>query len=106
VSYEGDVAAPYTEGSGAGLSDSGSSSQDYRGISRQPNGADSNRNNVDFARACITPGAANTTIESGCTMTGPVLEIFEIQGSGESSPYDGQTLGSNDNVVTVVGVDT
>ena len=105
VSYEGDVAAPYTEGSGAGLSDSGSSGQDYRGISRLPNGGDSNRNNVDFARSCITPGSSNTTIERGCTMTGPVLEIFEIQGSGESSPYDGQTLGSNDNVVTAVGID-
>ena len=105
VSYEGDVVAPYTEGSGVGLSDSGSSGQDFRGISRQPNGGDSNRNNADFARACITPGAANTSIESGCTMTGPVLEIFEIQGSGASTPYDGQTLGSNDNVVTVVGID-
>lgn len=105
VSYEGDVAAPYAEGSGAGLSDSGSSSQDYRGISRLPNGGDSNRNNVDFARSCITPGASNTTIESGCTMTGPVLEIFEIQGSGESTPYDGQTLSSNGNVVTAVGID-
>ena len=105
VSYEGDVAAPYTEGSGSGLSDSGSSGQDYRGISRLPNGFDSNRNNVDFARSCITPGASNTTIERGCTMTGPVLEIFEIQGSGESSPYDGQSLGSNGNVVTAVGID-
>ena len=105
VSYEGDVATPYTEGSGVGLSDSGSSGQNYKGISRQPNGADSNRNNVDFVRACITPGAANTSIESGCSMTGPVLEIFEIQGSGASTPYDGQTLGSNDNVVTAVGID-
>jgi len=105
VSYEGDVAAPYTEGSGAGLSDSGSSGQDFRGISRLPNGGDSNRNNADFARSCITPGTSNTTINSGCSMNGPVLEIFEIQGSGEATPYDGETLGSNDNVVTVVGVD-
>jgi hypothetical protein len=103
VSYEGDTGAPYTEGSGAGLFDSGSGGQDFKGISRLPDGRDSNRNNVDLAASCVTPGVANTSIANGCTLTGPVLEIFEIQGNGDASPFAGQSLGSNNNVVTAVG---
>jgi predicted extracellular nuclease len=105
VSYEGDTGAPYTEGSGAGLVDSGSTGQDFKGISRLPDGRDSNRNNLDLAASCITPGAANTSIVTGCTLTGPVLEIFEIQGSGDASPFAGGSLGSDNNVVTAVGPD-
>lgn len=105
VSYEGDTVAPYTEGSGAGLFDSGSSGQDFKGISRLPDGRDSNRNNVDLAASCVTPGLANTSIANGCTLTGPVLEIFEIQGNGDASPFAGESLGSNNNVVTAVGPD-
>jgi len=105
VSYEGDAGAPYTEGSGSGLFDSGSSGQDFKGISRLPDGRDSNQNNVDLAASCVTPGLANTSIANGCTLNGPVLEIFEIQGNGDASPFAGETLGSNDNVVTAVGPD-
>ena len=105
VSYEGDTVAPYTEGSGVGLADSGSSGQDFKGISRLPDGRDSNWNNVDLAASCVTPGLANTSIATGCTLTGPVLEIFEIQGNGDASPFAGQSLGSNNNVVTAVGPD-
>ena len=103
VSYEGDTAAPYTEGSGIGLSDSGSSGQDFKGISRFPNGADSNQNNVDLAFACITPGFANTSLADDCSPSGPLLEIFEIQGSGSTSPFNGQGVASHDNIVTAVG---
>jgi hypothetical protein len=63
VSYEGDTGAPYTEGSGAGLSDDGLVSGS--GISRIPDGADTNMNNVDLSPRCITPGAANTTDTCG-----------------------------------------
>ncbi|MBT8062337.1 MAG: lamin tail domain-containing protein [Gammaproteobacteria bacterium] len=105
VSYEGDTAAPYTEGSGAGLSDSGSSGQDHKGISRFPNGTDTNQNNADLSFACITPGIANTSLDSGCSPNGPVREIFEIQGSGSASPFDGQGVATEDNVVTAVGTD-
>jgi len=105
VSYEGDTGAPYTEGSGAGLFDSGSSGQDFKGISRLPDGRDSNRNNVDLAASCVTPGMANTSIANGCTLTGPALEIFEIQGNSDASPFENQSLGSNNNVVTAVGPD-
>jgi predicted extracellular nuclease len=105
VSYEGDVAAPYTEGSGAGLSDSGSSSQGNKSISRFPNGMDTDQNNADLTRVCITPGVGNTSLTTGCTATGPLLEIFEIQGNGSTSPYAGQGIATSDNTVTVVGVD-
>lgn len=103
VSYEGDTVAPYTEGSGTGLSDTGGS--DFVGISRLPNGRDTNQNNVDLAPACTTPGAANTSIATGCTADGPVLEIFELQGNGSATPYAGQSLGTNDNVVTALSTD-
>ncbi len=57
VSYEGDSAAPYTEGSGVGLIDDASSTTG--GLSRCPDGSDSDLNNVDFGPAAITPGVAN-----------------------------------------------
>ena len=105
VSYEGDVAAPYTEGSGAGLRDSGSSGQDNKGISRFPNGMDTDQNNADFVFSCITPGLGNTSLTDACTATGPLLEIFEIQGNGSASPYAGQGITTTNNTVTVVGTD-
>jgi len=103
VSYEGDTVAPYTEGSGVGLSDSGSSSQANRSIGRFPNGEDTDQNNVDLVNACITPGFANTSLASGCTGNGPVMEIFDIQGSGDTSPVNGQGVATLDNIVTAVG---
>ena len=52
VSYEGDT-GPYTEGSGAGLEDAGVDGS----ISRCPDGADTNQNNVDFVfTGTIAPG--------------------------------------------------
>jgi len=105
VSYEGDVVAPYTEGSGAGLFDSGSSSQGNRGISRFPDGVDTDQNNADFVNSCITPGLGNTSLTDACSATGPLLEIFEIQGSGSASPYAGQGIATNDNIVTALGTD-
>src|SRR6185503_612708 len=57
VSYEGDTGAPYTEGSGAGLLDDPAFTG--AGISRCPDGADTNQNNVDFSFHVITPGAGN-----------------------------------------------
>ncbi len=105
VSYEGDTGAPYTEGSGAGLADSGSAGQDFRGISRVPNGSDTNMNNVDLSNACITPGLANTSLTEGCTALAPVLEIWQIQSAGPASPFENQGIRSENNVVTAVGPD-
>jgi uncharacterized protein len=66
VSYEGNTGAPYTEGSGSGLIDDGTNAN--QGISRLPDGVDTNQNNVDFSLRCITPGEANTTSTSGCIL--------------------------------------
>jgi len=105
VSYEGDTGAPYTEGSGSGLEDSGATGQDFRSIGRFPDGSDTNQNNVNFSNACITPGAPNTSLTVRCTALAPLLEIYEIQGSGVASLFDGQTIRTENNVVTAVGAD-
>ncbi|MFV2041588.1 MAG: hypothetical protein ACC644_06325, partial [Candidatus Hydrothermarchaeales archaeon] len=60
VSYEGDTGARYTEGSGSGLSDSSTLAD--KGISRCPDGVDTDQNNVDFILAGITPGGANSCV--------------------------------------------
>jgi LPXTG-motif cell wall-anchored protein len=55
VSYEGNVAG-YNEGTGVVSGDDGSGT---KGISRYPDGQDTNNNNADFAYICITPGSSN-----------------------------------------------
>ena len=101
VSYEGDTANPYTEGSGTGLIDD--PTIDFAGISRYPNGTDTNQNNVDLSLRCITPGGANVASSSDCLS--PIvltLAIHEIQGGGFSSPYQGSTVETLDNIVTAI----
>jgi predicted extracellular nuclease len=68
VSYEGNTGAPYTEGSGVGLVDTAAASES---ISRCPDGADTNQNNVDFSLRSATPGAANvcTVADSAPSVT-------------------------------------
>jgi cysteine-rich repeat protein len=57
VSYEGNVLG-YTEGTGAVADSSSIASQ---GLSRYPDGQDTNNNNFDFVLSCITPGNANVS---------------------------------------------
>ena len=84
VSYEGDADAPYTEGSGTGLEDD--SSVDNAGISRFPDGADTDSNNVDLSFRCSTPGAANSAATSDCVPpeTGNIL-INEVDSDTPST---------------------
>ena len=90
VSYEGNTVAPYTEGTGAGEDDP---DQDFEGLSRNPDGADSDDNSLDFSLTCITPGTPNTTDDAECPdPAGPAPEpvaatIPEIQGAGHFSPF-------------------
>ena len=105
VSYEGDTVAPYTEGSGTGLEDPGTTGSDFLGISRFPDGVDTDVNNVDFSLRCITPGGANTVFATNCSATGPVFEIYDIQGSGLTSPFVGGGVTTLDNVVTALASD-
>jgi predicted extracellular nuclease/2',3'-cyclic-nucleotide 2'-phosphodiesterase (5'-nucleotidase family) len=95
VSYEGDTVAPYTEGTGAGADDPG---QDFVGLSRNPDGADTDDNSADFTLTCITPGTSNTTETTECVDPAPPppepteLTIPEIQGATHFSPYDGEPV--------------
>ena len=85
VSYEGDSGAPYTEGSGSGLVDNPDAGTN--GLSRCPDGADTDSNSSDFAYAASTPGAANA-----CPTPPTSVAIHEIQGSAHISPYSGQNV--------------
>ncbi|RDH87475.1 MAG: nuclease [endosymbiont of Escarpia spicata] len=58
LSYEGDIAG-YTEVSGSNLVDPSNAA--FLGLSRSPDGADTNNNDLDFDQACITPGMRNST---------------------------------------------
>lgn len=106
VSYEGDIAG-VAEGSGSGLADSGSTA--FVSISRSPDGIDTDQNNVDFALVCTTPGTPNATSASDCSDPNPpaivFAEIYQIQGAGSASPFDGDTVITEGNIVTAVGPD-
>jgi len=110
ISYEGSMAAPFVEGTGTAVGDDNST--DFIGLSRQPDGADTDDNNADFSLRCITPGETNSTDSASCPdpNAGPVgppvtVEIFEIQGNGFTSPLEGQLVTTLDNIVTAVGPD-
>ena len=60
LSYEGSVAS-VVEGSGAGLDDDGAAAAQDLGLSRNPDGNDTNSNNTDFVLTCLSPGTANLT---------------------------------------------
>jgi predicted extracellular nuclease len=96
VSYEGDTAAPYTEGSGVGLSDDPVYAQ--WSIGRCPEGGDSDQNNLDFIYRSATPGALNTC-PAPVTCGDPYTPIFTIQGSGTSSPLSGTEVATEGVVV-------
>ncbi|MEX1157893.1 MAG: hypothetical protein WEC79_03055, partial [Thermomicrobiales bacterium] len=65
---------------------------------RIPNGDGGQRNTSTYTQIPPTPGAINA---------GPpeLAEIFEIQGSGAASPFDGQVVTTEANVVTAVSPD-
>jgi predicted extracellular nuclease len=86
LSYEGNSGAPYTEGSGAGLVDNPDAGT--IGLSRCPDGTDTDVNNADFLSRPSTPGAGND-----CPAAPPVptaADINEIQGASHLSPLTGQ----------------
>ncbi len=109
VSYEGNTGAPYTEGSGSGLSDS--SSEPFLGISRFPDGSDTDINNVDLSRRCITPGDSNVEADANCPdpLAGPPVVINEVladpaSGSAGDANNDGVRDGSEDEFIEIVNV--
>ncbi|MDH3499072.1 MAG: ExeM/NucH family extracellular endonuclease [Acidimicrobiia bacterium] len=97
VSYEGDTVAPYTEGSGVGLEDTAGPGDGNKSISRVPDGADTDQNDVDFALVCGTPGASNVDTTTDCVpepspCAAGAVPISAIQGSGDVTPCDGETV--------------
>ncbi|MGH3110918.1 MAG: lamin tail domain-containing protein, partial [Gaiellaceae bacterium] len=89
VSYEGDTAAPYTEGSGTGLEDAGAGADS---LSRCADGVDTDQNNVDFQSRPITPGATNNCPAPPDPIGAcgdPATLISAIQGAGPASPVVG-----------------
>jgi uncharacterized protein len=85
LSYEGNSGAPYTETSGVGLNDDADAGTN--GLSRCPDGTDTDVNNADFAYVSSTPGAANN-----CPSPPAAVEIAEIQGASHISPLVGQAV--------------
>ena len=71
LSYEGDVPG-YVEGSGEGLEDVGG--VNGLGLSRVPDGVDTDNNAEDFQLACITPGEANDGEDRSCFPTVTVVD--------------------------------
>jgi hypothetical protein len=63
VSYEGACIAPYVEGTGAGTDNA---AYPGVGLSRYPDGTDTQNNSADFHLACSTPGLANVNGTGAC----------------------------------------
>jgi endonuclease/exonuclease/phosphatase family metal-dependent hydrolase len=107
VSYEGDVAPPNVEGSGVGIADSGSTP--FVSLSRFPDGADTDINNVDFSLRCTTPGAMNSGDATACPDPQPPIVINEIHAdpasdlSGDAN-NDGVRDATQDEFVEIVNV--
>jgi hypothetical protein len=81
VSYEGNSPSPFIEGTGVPIGESDTATSPgsiYRwtGISRYPDGQDSNNDSVDFHRACSTPGMPNMNTANGCLQPTAVTNIF------------------------------
>ncbi|MFP4438820.1 MAG: PKD domain-containing protein [Chloroflexaceae bacterium] len=72
VSYEGNTIAPYTEGTGTSAADDNVTPG--IGLSRLPDGTDTDDNDADFSLRCITPGATNTSANSGCVNAPPTAD--------------------------------
>ena len=100
VSYEGDVLS-VVEGSGAGLADSGSTA--FVSISRFPDGADTDQNNVDLSLRCTTPGKPNSADSTNCPDPVPPIILNELQADPDASlgdaNGDGTTNTSQDEFV-------
>ena len=74
VSYEGNTGAPYTETSGVGLIDGAGAAN--QGISRFPDGVDTDVNNVDLlSNVCITPGLTNLNTAANCVLPCDITAI-------------------------------
>ncbi len=93
MSYEGDIAG-VTEGEADLLNDDGSA--EALGLSRFPNGVDTDWNNDDFSLRCTTPGVANSSSTTNCLNCG----ITSISVSNISACNDNGTPSTSDDTFT------
>ncbi|MBK9273311.1 MAG: lamin tail domain-containing protein [Flavobacteriales bacterium] len=79
MTYEGDIVG-YTEGSGVGLEDNPAliPSYEQQGLSRFPDGVDTDQNNVDFSLRCVTPGEANIATNQFCLCEPPTFTVNPV----------------------------
>ena len=85
VSYEGEVPG-FSEGNGAPAD----TDDPNVGLSRRPDGTDTDDNATDFALAPVTPGEVNS--DEDIEQPDALTRIHAIQGDGEASPLVGQTV--------------
>ncbi len=92
VSYEGNSQAPYTEttGTSTGVTGADSNTVAFIGLSRLPDGADTNNNSVDLTIRCITPGVTNSSATTGCVAP-PVLPNLTINDVSQNETNAGTT---------------
>ena len=76
VSYEGNTGAPYTENTGTPVATgSDSNTIGLIGLSRFPDGVDTDNNSVDVTIRCISPGAANLSTTGGCVVSAAGVSV-------------------------------
>ncbi|GAB5550869.1 MAG: hypothetical protein Sapg2KO_04600 [Saprospiraceae bacterium] len=83
LSYEGDIPL-VTEGDALNISDN---NVPQTGLSRIPDGADSNNNSMDFQSVCITPGAANQAL-TDCSLLNMDSTFVQFINNYEAGPVD------------------
>lgn len=79
------------------VNEAGGGDKDNHSNQRIPNGSGGARNTDTYVQLAPTPGAENTGTPPPVT-----AEIFEIQGSGLASPFAGQVVTTEENVVTAL----
>ena len=80
VSYEGNTGAPYTETTGVDPGDDNTTAS--LGISRYPDGADTDVNDTDLSPRCISPGGPNHAAAAGCLCGNGLSDPGEICDDG------------------------
>ncbi|MEZ4755256.1 MAG: lamin tail domain-containing protein [Flavobacteriales bacterium] len=92
MSYEGVMST--TEGTSAGAD----TNDDVLGLSRVPDGQDTNDNGVDFVLACISPGAANSVSDADNDGTLDCLDVC-ANGPEPGTPCDDGIAATGNDVI-------
>lgn len=86
LSYEGTTVNGYVEVTGTTAQDNNNNINE--GLSRYPDGTDTNNNDNDFSLRCITPGAKNTVANSGCNLaTSTQTQVNNLQTEIYPNPF-------------------